>query len=217
MAVENKETEEVVDEKVDETVESTEPSGDDAKKGKSKETEEVKFDDLPENVRKFIDRERTKASNTAREKAKKEAMKDPEIQKTIREQLEQEANMTAEEKMQETMKEVAKRENQLDAREMLQENGIKGDELKEVLDLVVSEDRDNTIGKTERFIKLFKNSVATATEEKTRELIKSTPKPKTNTSSTKSFKDMSFDERAELKKSDPSRYKAELDKTRRRI
>lgn len=208
--------ENIVDETIEETVENPEePKGneDDTKKT----PEEVKFEDLPEEVRKFIDRERTKASKTAREKARREALEDPELKKSIREQLEKEANMSAEEKIQEMANSIAKRENRLDAKERLQDAGLKGDELTDILELVVSEDRESTMAKTDRFVRLFKSSLDSALEAKTKELVKGTPKPKSNSAPAKSFKDMSFDERAQLKKSDPARYEAEMKKSRTRI
>ena len=65
----NKQAEEVV--KTDDT-QATEPN---------QSTEEIKFEDLSPEIQKFIDRERGKASMTAREKAKRDALKDPDIRR----------------------------------------------------------------------------------------------------------------------------------------
>lgn len=194
----------------------TEPNKGDEGDGK-KEEKEVKWEELPEDVRKYIDRERTKASQTAREKAKRDALKDPEVQQAIKAQLEEEARLTAEEKVARTLAEVARRENALDAREKLQKAGIIGEQLHTILDLVVSDDKVATLEKTDSFISTFTAMVDSATEAKTRELIKGTPKPKSSTTVTKAFKDMGFDERQALKEADPAKFKAEVAKLSRKI
>jgi len=189
--------------------------------GKKKETppeKKVDFDSLPDEIKRFIDQERTKASNTAREKAKREALKDPDIIKAITAQVEEEAKMTAEEKASKILKEAILRENKLDAREKLVKAGIMGDDhLPKLLDLVVTEDKTATLERTDVIVNLYTALVESGIEAKTREQLKNQPKPKTPDTVTKEFKDMSYNERLALKEKDPARYKAEMAKTGKTI
>ena len=61
--------------------------------------EKLSSKDLDPAVQKYIDRERNKASQTARDKAKRDALKDPDVRNAISAELEAEATMTAEQKL----------------------------------------------------------------------------------------------------------------------
>ena len=201
----NKQAEEVV--KTDDT-QATEPN---------QSTEEIKFEDLSPEVQRFIDRERGKASMTAREKARRDALKDPDIRKTLQEELEAEATLTAEQKVERRMKEALTIENRALAREKLVENGITGEELSEILELVVTDDKDATLAKVEKFAGVVKKAVEKEQERNTRKALQQTPKPKSQNTATKEFKDMGFEERMNLKEADPAKYKAEMEKLRTKI
>lgn len=185
-------------------------------KGKPKETE-VKFDDLDDSIKRFIDQERTNASRTAREKALKEAVDNPEIVTAITERITREQNMTLDEKVTERERAVALRENSLEAREKLLEAGLVGEDLTEVLTLIVDENLDSTLNRAQIFVEKFNDAVTRATEAKTKELVQSIPKPKVTGTQAKAFKDMNFEERANLKKQDPARYEAERAKRSSKI
>lgn len=201
----NKQTEEVV--KTDDT-QATEPN---------QSTEEIKFEDLAPEVQKFIDRERGKASTTAREKAKRDALKDPDVRKALQEELEAEATLTAEQKVERRMKEAQTIENRAIAREKLVESGITGEELSEILELVVTDDQEATLAKVEKFAGVVKKAVEKEQERNTRKALQQTPKPKSQNTETKEFKDMGFEERMRLKEADPAKYKAEMEKLRTKI
>lgn len=177
----------------------------------------IVFDELDDDVKRFIDQQRTQASKTAREKALRDAVKDPDIQKAIRAQLEEEAKLSAEERVAQKERAIAERENRIEAREKLVDAGITGEDLTKVLQFVVSDSKESTLEKTQAFIDTFTAMVESATTAKTRELIKGTPKPKTNATVTKEFKDMDSNEREALKKADPARFKAEVEKNSKRI
>ncbi len=179
--------------------------------------EEIKFEDLAPEVQKFIDRERGKASTTAREKAKRDALKDPDIRKALQEELEAEATLTAEQKVERRMKEAQTIENRAIAREKLVESGITGEELSEILELVVTDDQEATLAKVEKFAGVVKKAVEKEQERNTRKALQQTPKPKSQNTETKEFKDMGFEERMRLKEADPAKYKAEMEKLRTKI
>lgn len=200
-----------------ETMETeTEPKGAEEETKKA-DKKEIVFDELDDEVKRFIDQQRTQASKTAREKALRDAVKDPEIQQAIRAQLEEEAKLTAEERVAQKEKAISERENRIEAREKLVEAGITGEDLTKVLQFVVSVDKDTTLERTQSFIDTFSAMVESATTAKTRELIKGTPKPKTSATTTKDFKDMDSNEREALKRADPAKFKAEAEKLRKKI
>ena len=180
-------------------------------------TEEIKFEDLAPEVQKFIDRERGKASTTAREKAKRDALKDPDVRKALQEELEAEATLTAEQKVERRLREAQTIENRAIAREKLVESGITGEELSEILELVVTDDQEATLAKVEKFAGVVKKAVEKEQERNTRKALQQTPKPKSQNTETKDFKDMGFEERMRLKEADPAKYKAEMEKLRTKI
>lgn len=180
-------------------------------------TEEIKFEDLAPEVQKFIDRERGKASMTARENAKRDALKDPDIRKALQEELEAEATLTAEQKVERRLREAQTIENRAIAREKLVESGITGEELSEILELVVTDDQEATLAKVEKFAGVVKKAVEKEQERNTRKALQQTPKPKSQNTETKDFKDMGFEERMRLKEADPAKYKAEMEKLRTKI
>lgn len=202
--------------KVLENVVNPEPKGAEPTNPTPKK-KEIVFDELDDDVKAFIDQQRTQASRTAREKALRDAVKDPEIKKAIRTEIEEEAKLSAEEKVRQREQQISLRENRIEAREKLIAAGITGEGLVKVLDFVVTDDKDTTLSKTETFVNTFTAMVASAAEAKTKELIKQTPKPKTNVTVPKEFKEMTFEERKNLMETDPARYKAELAKITSRI
>ncbi len=201
----NKQAEEVIE--TDDT-QATEPN---------QSTEEIKFEDLSPEIQKFIDRERGKASMTAREKAKRDALKDPDVRKALQEELEAEATLTAEQKVERRMKEALTIENRALAREKLVDSGITGEELSEILELVVTDDKDATLARVDKFAGVVKRTLEKEQERNTRKALQNTPKPRTQTTETKDFKDMGFEERMKLKEADPAKYKAEMEKLRTKI
>jgi len=189
----------------------TSPKGGD---NKDAGTKEVVFDELPDEIKKYIDRERTRASKTARE----HALSDPQLRETIKTELEREAQMSAEEKLQAREKEIMKKSSELSAREYLMKNGnLFGDNLESALDFVVTTDKNETLARSEKYVQTLQKMVEVATDVKVKELLKAQPKPQRSGKTNKAFKDMSFDERLKLKQTDPSRYNTEMQKTKARI
>ena len=201
----NKQTEEVIE------------TGDTQATEPNQTMEEIKFEDLSPEIQKFIDRERGKASMTAREKARRDALKDPDIRKTLQDELEAEATLTAEQKVERRLKEALTIESRALARERLVDNGITGEELSEILELVVTDDKDATLARVDKFAGVVKKALEKEQERNTRKALQNTPKPKTQTTETKDFKDMGFEERMKLKEADPAKYKAEMEKLRTKI
>ena len=98
----------------------------------------------------------------------------------------------------------------------MQEANLFGEQLDDVLELIVSTDEEATLNKAEKYVNTLKKIVTIATESEVAKLVKQ-PKPKTQSTQPKSFKDMSFDERVKLKQTDQARYKAEMAKVQSKI
>ena len=174
---------------------------------------EVKFEDLTPEVQKYIDQERTRASKTATEKA----LKDPKLIAIAKAQALAEANMTAEEKMAKMVADISLRENKLDAKDLLRTGGVAEDAIESILDMLVSDNKEQSIANTENFLKNFKSAVDSAVSTKLQTNLKNMPKPKTVALSDKAYKDMTYEERTELKKLDPVRFERELKASSTRI
>jgi len=131
--------------------------------------EEVKAFDpktLSPEVQKYIDQQRTTASKTAAENARKKALTDPEIVKSIREQVELEATQTAEEKniqrekiLLETEQKLSIRQNKLDAKERLVTSGFNGLESDSILDVIATSNSETTLANTDMLIEAIGNIV----------------------------------------------------------
>lgn len=196
---------------VNEVEVDTEPKGADTQP--NTEPREIVFDELDDDIKKFIDRERTKASKTAREKA----YKDPQFRESVRREVEEEAKLSAEDKLRIKEEAIMRKASELSAKAyLMQEANLFGEELDDALELIVSTDEEKTLAKAEKYVKTLKKMVTNATELEVAKLVKQ-PKPKTQSTQPKAFKDMSFDERVKLKQTDPARYKAEMAKVQSKI
>lgn len=178
---------------------------------------ELKFEDLDPEIQKFVDRERNRASMTAREKAKRDALSDTDIRNAIKSELEAEATLTVEQKLERRSKEIDLKSNRLEAREKLVAGGLVGDDLGEALELVVGDTIEQTLARVEKFLSVVKKTTQSEVEKQTREALRKTPKPQTQASITKDFKEMGFEDRMALKEKDYPRYKAEMEKLRTKI
>jgi len=177
------------------------------------EPKEIIFSELSPEIQKFIDQQRTKASDTAR----KNAVNDPSLREQIRLQAEADAQLTVEQKLELRTAELDKRDNELTARKILMNGGLAGEDLEDALLFVVNNDATKTLELSEKYINSMNRRVDTATELKVASLIKKQPKPKQTHTTAKAFKDMTYSERVEVKQTDPSRFKEEQSKLASKI
>jgi len=162
---------------------------------------------LSDDVKRYLDKERTRASQTARANALKEAVNDPTIVKTIGEKLQQEANKSVEERILEREKAISRRENKLMARDILSPCGISGEELENMLDIIVVDDAELTKAHAKTAMESILK-VANASVQKTlaSQMSSLNPPPKALGATSKAFKDMTYLEQLDFKKRDPSGY-----------
>jgi hypothetical protein len=169
----------------------------------------VTWDDLTDEQKRYVDQERTKASQTARENAKK----DPKFIEEVKKSLEPVIQQTAEQKLQARLDELAVRANKMEAMEVLRKSGLGDEAIQSIVEDaeldIVSPDRDKTLARVSKLGELFKSSLEKSIAEQTKKAAAGIQTPKTAVPVNKAFKDMTFEERAELKKKDPARFEIE--------
>lgn len=141
---------------------------------------------LPPDVAAFVDRARSEASKTARKNALKDAATDPDIVASIRKQLEQEANMGAEERvarereaLERREAEIARKENSITATAALVGQGIDRETATELVGFLTTADETSTNANVEAFTKAFTASVEAKVEAVKNELLANGSAPKT--------------------------------------
>lgn len=169
----------------------------------------VTWDDLTDEQKRYVDQERTKASQTARENAKK----DPKFLEELKRTLEPAIQLTTEQKLQARLDELAVRANKLEAMDTLRKAGLGDEAIQSIIEDaeldIVSPDRDKTLARVSKLGELFKSSLEKSIAEQTKKATAGIQTPKTAVPVNKAFKDMNFEERAELKKKDPARFERE--------
>lgn len=169
----------------------------------------VTWDDLTDEQKRYVDQERTKASQTARENAKK----DPKFIEEVKKSIEPAIQLTAEQKLQARLDEFAVRANKMEAMDTLRKAGLGDEAIQSIIEDaeldIVSPDRDKTLARVSKLGELFKSSLEKSIAEQTKKATAGIQTPKTAVPVNKAFKDMNFEERAELKKKDPARFEIE--------
>lgn len=176
----------------------------------------IREEDLTPEVRSFLDRERTRASKTARENALREAVSDPTVVEAIKTKLEEEARKSAEEKLLEREQALTAKENRIQAKEMFSNANISSEIVESLLDISLGSDIESTKTRTQKIIDSL-NSIQNKTKESVETELKKNLNPPLGTggSQTKTFAEMNEDERLKLKKEDPQRFSNEIKKLRR--
>ena len=169
----------------------------------------VTWDDLTDEQKRYVDQERTKASQTARENAKK----DPKFIEEVKKSIEPAIQLTAEQKLQARLDELAVRANKMEAMDTLRKAGLGDEAIQSIVEDaeldIVSPDRDKTLARVSKLGELFKSSLEKSIAEQTKKATAGIQTPKTAVPVNKAFKDMNFEERAELKKKEPARFEIE--------
>lgn len=160
-----------------------------------------------------LDRARTEASITARNNAEKE------LREKIRKELEEEAKLTAEEKARKDfenelnkLKEEKLELNKDRARVILKEAGFDLENSKDLINSIVSDDKEDTIKKANLLATQFKLNLEALRKSDREQMVKNTETPKVSKTQGKEWKDMSYEERLNLKEKNPTLYKEYLDK-----
>lgn len=138
-----------------------------------------------------LDRARTQASKTARKNALKEASDDPEVVASIRERIEEEARMSAEERLEKQRQvfekekqeieqsklELAKEHNRFNAKSALLEKGVPAEDIDYYCDLLVTADAEATTERVNSFVEKFNVTIGSVEERIKKDIHSKTPTP----------------------------------------
>lgn len=141
----------------------------------------VEFDihNLPPEFQRYLDQERTRASQTARANARKELAQDQEFIAQVRSGFEQEVNHTVEEQIQVLNKRISSG----DVRNILMQGGINDvEDLQYYTDLFASEDIDGSVEKAKSFVSRYNKSLQDRMDEKQQQSVRNMDTPATNPS-----------------------------------
>lgn len=141
----------------------------------------VAFDvhNLPPEFQRYLDQERTRASQTARANARKELAQDQEFISQVRSGFEQEVNETVETQIKTLNKRIASG----DVRNVLMQGGItNAEDLQYYTDLFASEDIDKSVENATSFVSRYNKSLQDRMDEKQQKAVKNMTTPSTNPS-----------------------------------
>lgn len=141
----------------------------------------VEFDihNLPPEFQRYLDQERTRASQTARANARKELAQDQEFIAQVRSGFEQEVNHTVEEQIQVLNKRISSG----DVRNVLMQGGINdAEDLQYYIDLFASEDIDGSVEKAKSFVSRYNKSLQDRMDKKQQQSVRNMDTPATNPS-----------------------------------
>lgn len=141
----------------------------------------VEFDihNLPPEFQRYLDQERTRASQTARANARKELAQDQEFIAQVRSGFEQEVNHTVEEQIQVLNKRISSG----DVRNILMQGGINDvEDLQYYTDLFASEDIDGSVEKAKSFVSRYNKSLQDRMDKKQQQSVRNMDTPATNPS-----------------------------------
>lgn len=141
----------------------------------------VEFDihHLPPEFQRYLDQERTRASQTARANARKELAQDQEFISQVRSGFEQEVNDTVEGQIKALNKRIASG----DVRNVLMEGGItNAEDLQYYTDLFATEDIDGSVEKATSFVSRYNKSLQDAREKTQQKAVRNMQVPGANAS-----------------------------------
>ena len=136
----------------------------------------VEFDvhNLPPEFQRYLDQERTRASQTARANARKELAQDQEFISQVRSGFEQEVNETVETQIKALNKRIASG----DVRNVLMQGGItNAEDLQYYTDLFASEDIDKSVENATSFVSRYNKSLQDRMDEKQQKAVKNMTTP----------------------------------------
>lgn len=150
---------------------------------------EIKFEELSPELQSFIDRERSKASQTAYANAEKRLKSDKTFVSSIREQIEEEARLTGEQKLakeresfQAELNGFLMEKNKFSAQSQLLKAGLGEDQVEKFTSFLVDTDLEVTNQRVNDFLDTYKATLEGQIAQTKKELLKQTPTPQSGTS-----------------------------------
>lgn len=183
----------------------------------NEDKEEKTFDPntMTEEMKAYVADQIALAVKTTRESA----ISDPDIIESVKASLKKEADKTAEERVLEKLAELNKKEATLEARNVFTKGGVPEELIETYINLSLSDDVDKTVQKAnslvEAYTSAFNKGKDTGLQSQKQNL--SPPPIDSSKGKNKSFKDMTMEERMELKKNNPAKFEEEFNRLQYRF
>ena len=136
---------------------------------------------LPPEFARYVDQQRTQASQTARANAKKELLKDENFLNEVRGTVTPQVEKTTEQKFHDRLSELSLRTSKSEVRNILSQAGIKGEEAQTYIDMFATEDIDASVERVTKFVSAFNNTLQSRMDKKQQEDLQSMTTPQVNT------------------------------------
>ena len=137
------------------------------------------INNLPPEFARYVDQQRTQASQTARANAKKELMKDEKFLSEIRGTVTPQVENTTEEKFHVEIAGLKLRTSRSEVKGILSQAGIKGEEALPYIDMFASEDIDKSVEMVNTFVSSFNNTLQSRIDKQHQEEIQTMTTPQT--------------------------------------
>ena len=135
---------------------------------------------LPPEFARYVDQQRTQASQTARANAKKELMKDENFLNEVRGTVTPQVEKTAEQKFHDQLVKLSLRSSKSEVRNVLYQAGIKGDEATPYIDMFSTEDIEASIDRANKFVSAFNNTIQSRMDKQQQEAVVNMTTPMAN-------------------------------------
>lgn len=186
------------------------PVEDETKETEEKEPEKFDPSKMSDEMKEYVANQIAIAVKTTKENAEK----DPTLIEKIKKSLEDESNKTTEQRLEEKLAELNRKEAQIEARDIFTKNGIPDELVETYVSLSLTDTLDKTVEKAnslvEAYNKAFSKGKDTGLENQKKNL--NPPPTDSGKTKTKTFKEMSMEERLELKKNNPQKFEDECRK-----
>lgn len=139
---------------------------------------------LTDEMKAYIDQQRTQASKTAYDNAYKKLQSDDEFISNIKSQLEEQARLSGEEKLKlerekldDERKKLKVEKNMFDSKSYLMNNGLPEEHVNNFLGFLVSEDSEKTKNNLESFVNSYKTTLESQVTKVKEDLLHNIDKP----------------------------------------
>ena len=136
---------------------------------------------LPPEFARYVDQQRTQASQTARANAKKELLKDENFLNEVRGTVTQKKKKTTEQKFHDQLSALSLRTAKSEVRNVLSQANIKGEEAQTYIDMFATENIDASVERVTKFVSAFNNTLQSRMDKKQQEDLQSMTTPQVNT------------------------------------
>lgn len=145
---------------------------------------------MPPEFARYVDQQRTQASQTARANARKELMKDETFLNEIRGTVTPQVEKTTEQKFHDQLSALSLRTAQSEVRNVLSQANIKGEEAQTYIDMFATEDIDASVERVTKFVSAFNNTLQSRMDKKQQEDLLNMTTPQVNANTVTEVQDL---------------------------